>query len=176
MDKRNSRWAKLLNAQLRQPLSHCHTSLQRLALHHTGQETTSKRIASAIGITNALALNRQHREDTHIRLALRSHQRRLRALRDDSDAAAQCVGLWQVGQVARNGGQVGGVEGMGLRVGECLGFVANDVVPEGGACVHGVFEELRDEWRREGEGEDFVLGGGLVGELHDGGGADCGCK
>ena len=112
------------------------------------------------------------RELLDLIVALDGDQSRLSTLSDNSNTLALAVLLGEVGEVLDDilgllGGQV-----VGLSIGLGLGLVTDDVVPVRGAGVDDVLEELADEGSREGQDEGLVVGSGLLGELHDGRGAD----
>lgn len=96
------------------------------------------------------------------------------ALGDDGDAGLLGVLLGQVGEGLGDSGDVLGdvSQVVGVGVGGGLGLVADDVVPVRGGGVEGVLEELGDKRGREVDDEGLVLGGGLLGQGHDGGRAD----
>lgn len=110
-----------------------------------------------------------HGEFPYVSLALDGDDGGVRALGDDDGSLPGRILLGQVGDVAGDVGDVVGVEGVGVGVGAGLGLVADEVVPVGGRLVERVLEELRDEGGAEAEGEDLVVGGGLLGERQNGG-------
>lgn len=96
------------------------------------------------------------------------------ALGDDGDALALRVLLGQVGDGLGDGADVILLVSHVVRLGKGggLGLVADDIVTIGQSGVQGVLEELRDEGGRQGQDEGLVVGGGLLGQLHDGRRAD----
>lgn len=166
------RRTQLLDAELGQPLAHVNRVLEALALDNTGTQATSERITRAVSIVDERLLDLVHGVLLDRVLALDGNQRGLGALGDDGSALALLVLLGQVGHQLGDLLQVLGL--VALRLGpRCrLRLVADDVVPVRRAGVQRLLEELGDEGSRQRKHEDLVLAGGLLGELHDGRGAD----
>lgn len=167
------RRSKLLDAQTSEPLAHVNRLLKGLALNDTSEETTSKGVTSTVRVGNLGSVNGVDGELLDALLALDGDESGESALGDDGDTLALAVLLGEVGEVPGNilgllGGQV-----VRLGVGGGLGLVADNVVPVGGAGVDGVLEELGDEGSREGQDKGLVVRSSVLGELHDGVGADC---
>ena len=129
-------------------------------------------LPSTIGIANLLLGNRMHLEIPLALLPLHCHNGRVGALRDDDRPLALPVLLGQIGQVARDLGDILGAQRMGVGVAPRLGLVPDEKIPIRRRFVKLVLEELRDEGRAEAQHEDAVLGRGLLGERQDGGHAN----
>jgi hypothetical protein len=168
----NVRGTQLLDAQLGQPRAHVDTLLDGLALGQTGKETTGEGVTGTGGVGNLVLANDVDGESLDVVVALDGNDGGLGALGDDDSTLALGVLLGQVGHVLGDGGDVLGLEVVGLSEGASLGLVADDVVPVGGGLVELVLEELADEGSGEREHEDLVLGSGLLGEGQDGGDRD----
>lgn len=150
--------------------------LEALALHDAGTQAAGERVTGAVGVVDELLGDGVDGVLLDLVLALGGHDGGLGALRHDGHALALLVLLGQVRHQLGDLLDVPGAVALGLGPGRGLGLVADHVVPVGGAGVEGLLEELRDEGRGEGEDEDLVLGGGLLGELLDGLGGDCETK
>ncbi len=168
----NLRRSKLLDAQSSQPLTHVDGSSKRLVLHQTGEETAGEGITSTVGVVDLGVGNGVDRELLDTILALDGNEGRASALGDDGNTLALGVLLGQVGEVNNDVLGLLGRKVVRLSVGSSLGLVSDNVVPVRGAGIDGVLEELRDEGGGQGEDEGLVVGGSLLGELHDGFGAD----
>lgn len=169
----NLRRSKLLDAQLREPLAHINAGLERLALNKASQESTSKGIASTVGVVDLGRLDGVDRELLDLILALNGDQGGVSALSDNSDTLSLAVLLGKVGEVL---GDILGLLGrqvVGLSVSSSLGLVANDVVPVRSASINDVLEELGNERSGERQNKRLVVLGSLLSKLHDGRGADC---
>lgn len=165
----NLRRAEFLDAQHGKPLSHIDAGVQTGALGKTGEEATSKGIASTSGVTDFLLVDGVDSVLLDLVLALNGNNGRVSALGDDDSSLAIGVDLGQVGKVLGNGRDIVSLEVVRLCVGAGLGLVADDVVPVGSSLVELVLEELGDEGSRKRQHEDLVLLGGLFGQSHDGG-------
>lgn len=94
-------WSDLLNAQLRQPLTHVHALFQALALHDTCYKATCKCVASTVGVADALLVDLVHGKllDLHVsRIAADCNDTGLGAVSDDCCSWTTSVALGQVGQ------------------------------------------------------------------------------
>ena len=96
-------------------------------------------------------------ESLDVVLALDGDDGRLGALSDDGNTLALLVLLGKVGEVLSDGGDVGGLEVVGLGVGGGLGLVADNVVPVRGGLVELVLEELANERSVQGETEGLIV-------------------
>lgn len=166
------RRSKLLDAQAGEPLAHVDRLLKSLALDDTGEETTGKGVTGTVGVGNLGRLNGVDRELLDTLLALDGNEGGLGALGDDGDTLTLAVLLGEIGEVLND--VLGLLRGEPVRLGVSggLGFVADDVVPVGGAGIDGVFKELGNEGSREGQDEDLVLRSRILGQLHNGRRAD----
>lgn len=90
------------------------------------------------------------------------------ALRDNGNAFALVVGLWQIGKVLSDLGNIGGLQAVGLSVSKSLTLVTDDNIPVWSGLIKWILEELADEWCGEGDNEGLVVLGGLLGNSHDG--------
>ena len=99
--------------------------------------------------------------------ALNGNHGGLGALRDNGDPLSLRVLLRQIGEVLCNGWDIVGVQIVRVSIRHGFGFVANDVVPIRRRLVEWILEELRNERRRERQGEGFVFFRGLFGQSHD---------
>jgi hypothetical protein len=96
-------------------------------------------------------------ESLDVVLALDGDDGRLGALSDDGNTLALLVLLGKVGEVLGDGGDVGGLEVVGLGVGGGLGLVADNVVPVRGGLVELLLEELGNERSVQGESEGLKV-------------------
>lgn len=124
-------------------------------------------LPSTIGIANLGLIDLVDGEFPHVILALDRHNGGVRALGDDHGPLSLLILLGQVGNVTGDLTHVLGVERVGVGIRSGLGLVADQVVPVGGGLIERVLEELRDEGGAEAQGEDLVVGGGLLGQGED---------
>lgn len=89
------------------------------------------------------------------------------SLSDNSNTLALVVGLWQIGKVLSDLGNIGGLQAVGLSVGKSLTLVTDDNIPVWSGLVKWILEELADEWCGEGNNEGLVVLSGLLGNSHD---------
>ena len=174
-----------------EPLAHVDGALERLALGNTGEEASGEGVTGTSGVGNLGLVDLVDREGLDLVLALDRNNGGLGTLGDDGNTLALLVLLGKVGEVLSDGGDVGGLEVVGLGVGGSLGLVADDVVPVGSGLVELLLEELGNERCVQGESERLfmvsiasacglltfsrsylVLLGSLLGQSHDGGHAD----
>lgn len=164
----NLRWTQLLDTESRQPLSHINSGLNSLALYKTSNKSTSKGITSPVSIADLLLFNGVNWELLWSLLSLGSNDSWESALGDNSNALALVVGLWQIGKVLSDLGNISGLQAVGLSVGKSLTLVTDDNIPVWGGLVKWILEELADEWCGEGDNEGLVVLGGLLSNSHDG--------
>lgn len=161
------RRSKLLDTETSQPLAHVDALLDRLVLDKSGNEATGESVTSTVGVADSLGVDGVHwvRLGT---LALGGDDSWEGALGDDGNSLPLGVLLGQIGQVLGDLSDVGGLEAVALGESQSLALVTDDDVPEWGALVKGLLEELADEWGREGDDEGLVVLGRLLGDGHDG--------
>ena len=128
-------------------------------------------IPRTVRIYNLLLLNRPDRILPQLLLALHSHDRLLRALRDDDDPLPLLVNLRQLGHRPCNLLNVLllGLETVAARPRTSLRLVHHDVVPVRGGLVELVLEELGDEGGGDAKAKNLVVRGRVLRQSHDGG-------
>ena len=164
------RRAQLLNAQLCQPLSLIDTLSKRHASNKPSSETTSKSISCASRIIDHALVDSMNgilRD-----LPILCNNRRISALRNDSNSLPLRVRLWQRSQMLSNLLDILGLQSVALGISQRLRFITNNIVPVRGARIQRLLEELRNERSRQREDEDLVVLGSLFGESLNGGRAD----
>lgn len=133
--------------------------LDRLTEDQTREHTAGERVARAVAVDNVVDLRRGVRKG--LRAVLHSTDRRLAAVRDEH--GARLVDHRRlVGDRLRDLAEVARLEVGRLRPRLGLGLVADHELGVGHHGVHLRLEELRDERRREVEGEHLA---GLLGVL-----------
>ena len=154
-------------------MPHIHTLLHPLPFHHARHVSTRKRIPRAIRIANLLLRHFPNPKLSHRLLPLCRNKRLLRPLRNHHRPLPPSILLPAIRNRARNCLHVLGV-GQRMRGGVRLGLslVADDEVGVGQHLVERVFEELRDEGRREVDGERLVLPRRFLAQRQDRGHSD----
>ena len=148
--------ALLADGESGEPLAHVDGALKSLALGDTGEEASGKCVTGTSGVANVVLVDLVDGESLDVVLALDGDDGRLGALSDDGNTLALLVLLGKVGEVLGDGGDVGGLEVVGLGVGGGLGLVTDDVVPVRRGLVKLVLEELGNEGSVEGESEGLM--------------------
>ena len=149
----NIRGTQLLDAQLGQPRAHIDTLLDALALGKTSKEAASEGVTGTSGVGDLGLVDLVDGESLDPILALDGNNGGLSTLGDDGNTLALLVLLGKVGEVLGDGGNVGGLQVVGLGVGGSLGLVTDDVVPVRSGLVELLLEELGNEGSVQGEGE-----------------------
>ena len=147
----------LTDGQSGEPLAHVDGALERLALGNTGEEASSEGVTGTSGVGDLGLVDLVDGESLDLILALDGNNGGLSALGDDSNTLALLVLLGKVGEVLGDGGDVGGLEVVGLGVGGSLGLVADDVVPVGSGLIELLLEELGNEGSVQGESERLLV-------------------
>ena len=149
--------ALLTDGQSGEPLTHVDGALERLALGNTGEEASSEGVTGTSGVGDLGLVDLVDGESLDFILALDGNNGGLSTLGDDGNTLALLVLLGKVGEVLSDGGDVGGLEVVGLGVGGGLGLVADNVVPVRGGLVELVLEELANERSVQGETEGLTV-------------------
>lgn len=108
--------ALLLDGQSSEPLAHVDGALKSLALGNTGEETSSEGVTGTGGVLDVGLVDRVDGERLDLVLALDGNNGGLGALGDDGNTLALLVLLGKVGEVLGDGGDVGGLQVVGLGV------------------------------------------------------------
>jgi hypothetical protein len=149
--------ALLADGESGEPLAHVDGALKSLTLGDTGEEASGEGVTGTGGVGNVGLVDLVDGESLDVVLALDGDDGRLGALSDDGNTLALLVLLGKVGEVLSDGGDVGGLEVVGLGVGGGLGLVADNVVPVRGGLVELVLEELANERSVQGETEGLTV-------------------
>lgn len=147
----------LTDGQSGEPLAHVDGTLKRLALGNTGEEASGEGVTSTSGVGDLGLVDLVDRERLDLILALDGNNGGLGTLGDDGDTLALLVLLGKVGEVLSDGGNISGLQVMGLGVGGSLGLVADNVVPVGSGLIELLLEELRNEGSVQGESEGLFM-------------------
>jgi len=121
--------ALLADGESGEPLAHVDGALKSLTLGDTGEEASGEGVTGTGGVGNVGLVDLVDGESLDVVLALDGDDGRLGALSDDGKTLALLVLLGKVGEVLSDGGDVGGLEVVGLGVGGGLGLAADNVVP-----------------------------------------------
>ena len=149
--------ALLTDGQSGKPLAHVDGALERLALGNTGEEASGEGVTGTSGVGDLGLVDLVNGESLDLILSLDGNNGGLGTLGDDGNTLALLVLLGKVGEVLSDGGDVGGLEVVGLGVGGGLGLVADNVVPVRGGLVELVLEELANERSVQGETEGLIV-------------------
>lgn len=147
----------LADGESGEPLAHVDGALERLALGNTGEEASGEGVTGTGGVGDLGLVDLVDGESLDLILALDSDNGGLGTLGDDGDTLALLVLLGKVGEVLGDGGNVGGLQVVGLGVGSGLGLVTDNVVPVGSGLVELLLEELRNERCVQGESEGLFV-------------------
>jgi hypothetical protein len=140
-----------------EPLAHVDGALERLALGNTGEEASGEGVTGTSGVGDLGLVDLVDGESLDLILTLNGNNGGLGTLGDDGNTLALLVLLGEVGEVLGDGGNVGGLQVVGLGVRGGLGLVADDVIPVGSGLVELLLEELRNEGSVQGEGEGLYV-------------------
>lgn len=131
--------------------------VQRLARDERPEESSRKRVPSAVRVHDALARERLHGELLRaVRIISRNEDRGFRALGEDDHTRAGGIRLGRKGEGLGDGFEIGLVrqtDGTGPCLG--FGFVADDDVAVRDDLLELCTEELGDEGRRDVKREDL---------------------
>jgi hypothetical protein len=183
------RRTKLLDAQLRKPLTHVDGLLERLALYNSGDEASSESITGSVGVVDLVLADGVDGNllDIDITTVLRADgDGGVGALGEDNSPCALAVLLGHVGDLLSDLLDVLGFNVVRFGKSGGFGLVTDQDVNVGHDLVERVLEELRDEGRGEVENEllhqvslqsspngimsgtYLVLSGSLLGQRLDG--------
>jgi hypothetical protein len=149
--------ALLTDGQSGEPLAHVDGALERLALGNTGEEASGEGVTGTSGVGDLGLVDLVNGESLDLILSLDGNNGGLGTLGDDGNTLALLVLLGEVSEMLGDGGNVGGLQVVGLGVRGGLGLVADDVVPVGSGLVELLLEELGNEGSVQGESEGLYM-------------------